>query len=54
MSSCCCPIYEYDHPTDGVCPDCGEPTWDGEAVDGCEYSPVVCKTCKHSPCDDNC
>lgn len=39
---------------DGECPDCGEPTSEGQAIDGCSYSPVICKTCGHSPCDQSC
>ena len=46
---------EYD-PKDinGKCPDCGEPTIDGLAADGCYYSPIECDTCKHRPCDQSC
>ena len=39
---------------DGVCPDCGEPTIDGQAVNRCFYSPVVCETCRCAPCDGSC
>lgn len=51
----CCAAYEYDEDDiNGKCPDCGEPTIGGEAADGCSYSPVVCETCKHQPCDLSC
>lgn len=39
---------------DGVCPDCGEPTVDGEAAYGCYYSPIICETCGNAPCDESC
>lgn len=39
---------------DGVCPDCEMDTLDGEATEGCCYSPVVCNTCGYAPCDDSC
>jgi hypothetical protein len=38
----------------GVCPDCGEPTVDGEATTGCDWSPVACETCGARPCDESC
>ena len=38
----------------GECPDCGAETTDGEATYGCYYSPVVCDTCEHRPCDQSC
>ena len=39
---------------EGKCPDCGEPTVDGAAKYGCNYSPVTCKTCGAAPCDWSC
>ena len=39
---------------DGVCPDCGEETVEGEAATGCYYSPETCKTCGARPCDWSC
>lgn len=37
------------------CPDCGEPVdEDGDALEGCNYSPVQCKTCGAAPCDQSC
>ena len=41
-------------PVDGECPDCGEPTCDGVAASGCNYSPCVCETCGACPCDGSC
>jgi hypothetical protein len=41
-------------PADGECPDCGEPTCDGVAASGCNYSPCVCETCGACPCDERC
>jgi hypothetical protein len=29
-------------------------TVDGEAVDGCVWSPVLCQKCGWRPCDDSC
>ena len=39
---------------DGECPDCGEPTVDGYAASGCNYSPITCETCGARPCDGSC
>lgn len=36
------------------CPDCETETVDGEATEGCGYSPEVCKTCGWKPCDQSC
>ena len=38
----------------GVCPDCGEPTVDGEAYECCIYSYCECETCDYRPCDGSC
>jgi len=38
----------------GECPDCGEPTINGDAYDNCDYSPEICKTCGWAPCDESC
>ena len=47
-----------DYPKDYVCkqcPDRGEDVDDdGNAMTGCHYSPVVCKTCGSAPCDGSC
>jgi hypothetical protein len=52
----CCWSQDSEEPVeaDGVCPDCGEPTHEGVAVSNCAYSPCVCETCKHCPCDGSC
>lgn len=39
---------------DGICPDCGRATSEGQCVYGCNYSPIECKTCGASPCDGSC
>ena len=38
----------------GVCPECGMETVDGEAYEGCYWSPVQCETCGDAPCDESC
>lgn len=45
---------ETEEDVNGVCPDCGEPTVDGLALEYCNYSPTLCHTCEHSPCDQSC
>jgi hypothetical protein len=51
----CCDGWSYpDSEVDGVCPDCGEPTVEGHAQSGCNYSPVICTTCGDAPCDGSC
>lgn len=40
---------------DGICPDCGTETYQGESIfPSCCYSPVICKTCNDQPCDESC
>lgn len=50
----CCSGSEGDAEPDGACPECGEPTEDGQAVEWCEYSPVICLACGWAPCDGSC
>lgn len=38
----------------GECPDCGEPTVDGNAYDCCDYSTIQCETCGWAPCNESC
>lgn len=38
----------------GECPNCGEPTVDGNAYEKCTYSPIECDVCGWAPCDDSC
>ncbi len=39
----------------GECPICGEDVdSDGDAVKGCNYSPVDCELCGSAPCDQSC
>jgi hypothetical protein len=52
---CCADGWDHgDAKINGVCPDCGRPTVDGDAVYGCHYSPILCHTCGFSPCDGSC
>jgi len=53
---CCDPIPARPSETVGVCPACGEPVdADGDStLEGCVYSPSVCKTCGDCPCDQSC
>lgn len=47
--------YDYSgEKPNGECPDCGEPTIDGNAVESCSYSPQTCETCDCRPCDQSC
>ena len=46
--------YSEESEIDGECPDCGEPTVEGVAASGCNYSPMVCETCGARPCDGSC
>lgn len=50
----CSDGWDYDDEINGVCPDCGMTTVDGEASNGCNWSPVNCETCGDSPCDGSC
>lgn len=51
---CCDPI-NADSPVVGVCPDCGgDVDADGDSVDVCAWSPVICETCGCAPCDESC
>lgn len=37
------------------CPACGgEVDEDGDAIEGCNYSPVDCTVCGSAPCDQSC
>jgi len=48
----CCDGWESDESCiNGKCPECGEPTVDGYAPEGCNWSPVMCETCGDAPCD---
>lgn len=38
----------------GECPNCETPTVDGEAAEGCCWSPVICQTCGDAPCTGSC
>ena len=45
---------EEGEEVDGTCPACGEDTVEGNAPEGCHYSPVVCTVCGDAPCDQSC
>lgn len=52
----CCASKEWpiDMKPDGICSECGQPTYDGEAWESCSWSPKECETCGNSPCDGSC
>lgn len=50
----CCSGELSEDDADGVCPDCGDPTVDGDSVNDCYYSPCICDTCNNRPCDGSC
>ena len=53
----CCDCWNFiqsDYETDGICPECGRATCEGQCICGCNYSSVVCKTCGAAPCDGSC
>lgn len=52
--ACHDPVDLGEENIDGKCPDCGEDTVGGLAVFGCAYSPIICATCGHAPCDESC
>ena len=49
----CCDSWDLGD-ANGTCPDCGMETVDGDAVTGCSYSPIDCKTCGSATCDGSC
>lgn len=50
----CCSEGSIDEEPDGACPECGAPTFEGDAIEWCEYSPILCENCGHRPCDGSC
>ncbi len=52
--SCCAAMEWSETEINGKCPDCEEPTVDGEAFSQCHYSPTECETCGWKPCDGSC
>lgn len=51
----CCASTEYRcEEINGKCPECDEPTVDGDAYEQCSYSPKQCETCGWRPCDGSC
>lgn len=54
-SGCCSGWSTEIHRVTGYCPDCNGPiVWDGGSASGCDYSPVMCKTCGHAGCTGAC
>lgn len=51
---CCAETGYTEKDANGKCPDCGEPTVDGEAVEACSYSEKYCETCGWAPCSGAC
>lgn len=51
---CCCGEKIPFEEMDGICPDCGSATANGQCVFSCGYSPCVCETCGSCPCDGSC
>ena len=45
---------KVDQEPNGDCPDCGVPTLDGFACEGCHRAQVVCYTCGYAPCEVDC
>lgn len=52
--SCCDGTDFREEEINGECPDCGNPTVDGEAFECCHYSSTECETCGWAPCDGSC
>ena len=52
--SCCDPSEYSEKDINGVCPECGEGTVDGDTYECCGYSPLLCKVCGFAPCDESC
>ena len=38
----------------GKCQECGMPTYDGNSVISCDYSPVICEFCQDAECCGDC
>jgi len=51
----CCDGWNYFDSKVGQCPSCdGDVDADGDATQGCNYSPIQCDLCGARPCDDSC
>ena len=50
----CCASRDCTDEPYGFCPDCGQATQEGDAVEQCAYSPTICPTRNHAPCDGSC
>jgi NMD protein affecting ribosome stability and mRNA decay len=53
-SGCCDGWSSLKSEVNGICPDCGIETVNGVAAYGCNWSPVLCKTCGYAGCDGSC
>jgi hypothetical protein len=50
----CCDGWNYGEAV-GVCPACDKPVdAEGNAVEGCFWSPLICEICGARPCDQSC
>ena len=47
----CCK--EFEESTE-KCPECDQPTVNGDSQKGCHYSPISCQKCGYAPCDGSC
>jgi len=54
MSCCADEGWPEEIKPNGECPECGEPTVDGDSWEYCSYSPEQCKLCGSRPCDQSC
>jgi len=52
--SCCDVWSSKPEEINGKCPECGGPTVDGDAAEGCNWAPIDCETCGSRPCDQGC
>jgi hypothetical protein len=51
----CCENRNYGAKKVGDCPECGaDVDEDGNALEQCAHSPIMCKTCGYAPCDGSC
>ena len=52
--SCCDGWHYANTEVNGECHDCGMATVDGQAQEGCHWSPIDCESCGSAPCDLSC
>ena len=51
---CCAGSGYTREEVNGICPNCGTETIDGDAYEQCGYSEVACETCGWAPCNGAC